>query len=221
MKALKDNAKNKIENSLLNAKLSKLNRAIKYNNALADNEEKEIDNTKKEGKVLRRYSLIASIISALTTCFSLLNDGEKIYLEIFIFNCLAILCACFIANKLVNIIVKYMRDFFDKKNKINIFTISMSLMIIIGYNIYSISTNLTFWSRYFTGAAVIMFSYIYDFSSIVFSLKSYDFLSLNFNDKKEEKINEPLKEEKTNEQSEEKTNDSNVVNINKDNTNIA
>ena len=94
LKALKENAKRKIDNAKIDVKLSKLTRAIKFNEEIGNNDKIEIEETKKESNKFKKGSLAAGSISALTTIIGIYNQSDRIYVETFLFQAVALIFAC-------------------------------------------------------------------------------------------------------------------------------
>lgn len=214
LKALKENAKRKIDNAKIDVKLSKLTRAIKFNEEIGNNDKIEIEETKKESNKFKKGSLAAGSISALTTIIGIYNQSDRIYVETFLFQAVALIFACILTSYLLNSITKFYNKFYEKKKLLdNILLIAM-LIEIVGYTSYSIFTNFDFWNKYFKGIALLLFSAIYDLISVCMALLSYKYNSLDYNKNHKKEINMPFE---NNEENDEKIKN-NVIDLKKTGT---
>lgn len=208
---LKSNIKNKIENAKTKLTLSKTNRVIEFYNALSENEKKEIRNILKVAKKLSVCSLISGVISSLTTCFGIYNQSNTIYIENFLFECIAIILISVFVNLLLNNIVNFYEKFYEKGDNVLKGVLVTLLIIISGYTIYSIFTNYYFWKTHFKGAALILFSCIYDLISIVFAIMANIFRSLKFNKKYLDTINKVFENKENKNENQENNLDGNDI----------
>lgn len=203
LQAINGSMKNKIENAKMKCQLSKIDRAIDYNDTVAREEKKEIKNTLKKSKRFKRGSMLTCLISSITTCYGLYNQQDTIYVETFGFQVIALLTIGFFVNVILNEL-SYFKDKFYQKNLKGdkAFTVFM-IAVISAYTTYSIYTNYFFWSKYFVGAGLMLISFIYDGISIVLSMLGYYYGTLRFNEKTKREINKALEIETQKEEKEE------------------
>lgn len=200
LQAVNNSMQNKIDNARMKCRLSQIERAIDFNNSIADNEKKEIKNTIKKSKKFKRCSFWSGVISALTTCFGLYNQSETVYVETFAFQVIAILAACFFVNIVMNEGMNFKDKFFNS-TKSDVVVLIFILIITAAYSTYSIYTNFDFWKRYFNGPGLLLFSVIFDGISILMSILYNIYGSLRYNDEYKNEINKVLEtpgEEKEN-----------------------
>ena len=207
LKAVNNSMQNKIDNAKMKCQLSRIDRAIDYNNTVASNEKKEIKNTLKKGKKFKRYSLVACLVSALTTCVGLYNQQDTVYIETFGFQVIAVLVIGFFVNVIMNELNNFRDKFFEKGSKSDLAFMMFAVIAISSYTYYSINTNFDFWKKYFTGAGLTLFSFMFDAVSIIYSILGYINSSLRYNKKYRNEINKVLETETPEEQKEESKDD--------------
>lgn len=204
LNAINNSMESRIQNAKLKCQLSKIDRAIDYNNSIANSEKKEIKNTIKKSRRFKRYSLVACLISALTTCFGLYNQQDTVYIETFGFQVLAVMVIGFFVNVIMNELSNFRDKFFEKGSKGDIAFVMFAVVAVSAYTYYSIRTNFDFWSKYFSGAGLVLFSFIFDAVSIIYSILAYVNGTLRYNDNYKNEINKVLETETTETQKEEK-----------------
>lgn len=204
LQAVHNSMQNKIDNARMKCKLSQIDRAIDFNKSIAKSEKKEIKNTIKKGKRFKRFSSAACLISALTTCFGLYNQQSTVYIETFGFQVIAVLVIGFFVNVIMNELNNFRDKFFEKNSIADISFILFTIASVSSYTYYSIDTNFDFWSKYFSGAGLILFSLMFDAVSIIFSILGYINSSLRYNAKYKNEINKVFENETPETQKEEK-----------------
>lgn len=177
-------APKKIKNARTQNQLSRLQRAIDFNNEVNDNQKKEIARTLKRGSKFKFVSMIASIASSITTCLGI--KGEMADWMWLICSCIIIFCAIAV-NLNINSTIDFIKKFFNGMADGCLF--SFKLILIVSYTTYSIVTNFTFWSFYMSGISVVMFSVIFDIIAVEMSLEGEKMKNLEYNNKFKDEIN--------------------------------
>ena len=186
--AINSVASKRIQNVKTETKIAKLNRLIGFNKSINEHQEKEIKNTLKKGKRFKRCSMIASVISAVTTCLGIKNSmSPEMWL---IASCLIIIIAVMI-NMLINSTANLIKKFINGKT--DIVMVIVKILVILGYTVYSVLTNFRFWHQYMDNTSTFLFSIIYDALAIIMSVESDKYLNLAFNDKYKEEIESVIK----------------------------
>lgn len=183
--AMNSIASKKIKNARTENQLAQLDRAINFNKKINENQMLEIKRTIKRGKRFKRISVIASVISAGTTCLGIY--GSMISWMYFI-CCAFIVFAAIAINMSINSTVEYVKKFL--KGKFDVGFVTFKALIVVGYTSYSIATNFDFWSRYLSGISVLMFALIFDGIAIEKSIEGEKLLNLSYNDDYKNEVNE-------------------------------
>lgn len=187
--AMNNIAPKKIKNARTENQLSQLERAIGFNKTINENHKREIKRTLKRGKRFKRISMIASIVSAVTTCLGINGMMENWMYYI----CCGMIIFCAIAvNMNINSTVEFIKKFFSGKADASL--LSLKLILVVGYTTYSIMTNFDFWQTYLTGISVVMFALIFDVIAIEMSIEGEKLINLEYNQKYKDEINEIMSE---------------------------
>lgn len=184
--AMNNIASKKIKNARTENQLSQLDRAINFNKKINENQMLEIKRTIKRGKRFKRISVVASVISAGTTCLGIY--GSMVSWMYFI-CCTFIVFAAIAINMSINSTVEYVKKFF--KGKFDFGFVTFKALMVVGYTSYSIATNFDFWNRYLSsGISVLMFALIFDGIAIEKSIEGEKLINLEYNDEYKSEINE-------------------------------
>ena len=186
--AINSVASKRIQNVKTETQISKLNRLIGFNKSINEHQEKEIKNTLKKGKRFKRCSMIASVISAITTCLGIKNSMSP---EMWLIASGLIIIIAVMINMLINSTANLIKKFVNGKADIAMVIVKVSA--IFGYTIYSVLTNFKFWNQYMDITSTFLFSIIYDALAIIMSVESDKYLNLAFNDKYKEEIENVVK----------------------------
>lgn len=169
--------------------LGKCENQINYQNIVSENRQKEIPRLIGSGKSLSIISTISAVISSFTTSAGIMGGNMLMWL----FKSFVIVIASIFVNKAVKNYNRYLKDFVNVKSRVSIIIFTLLNVIIMSYTIYSVSTNYLFWSKAeFDKIGSFIFSIIFDAISLIFAFMSDDYLLLNFNSTKENKINEKI-----------------------------
>lgn len=191
----------KVRNARTETKLTQIERAIQFNKSVNENDLNDIKKTKKKAKSFKRKSLVASIISAATTCAGLTFLCKE--MNMYYFLCITTIMACVYVNYNMSTMVEFKEKFFNK----TIFDKSLigtRLLIALSFEVYSVVTNYLFWQQYIGKTGAVMFSIIYDLISIEFALESSKYESLSYNNEFRDRINVVMNENCEGEDSEKK-----------------
>ena len=187
----------KILNSTYKNELSKINTAVDLNDKLASNKKERIKKDYKKGKQLARRSTVASIISGITTCISLIYTEQDLGKQIFM--CCAVLIFCVLVNCEIKTLDTFKKYFFEKDFD-GVLGLCFKIFILIAYTCFSIDTNLTFWKNYFDGLALYTFAIGFDALSIEMARDSFRHINLLYNKKTIDSINEVFDDVKNREE---------------------
>lgn len=182
--AMNNIAPKKIKNARTENQLAQLDRAINFNKKINENQMLEIKRTVKRGKRFKRISVIASVISAGTTCLGI--HGSMVTWMYFI-CCAFIIFAAIAINMSINSTVEYVKKFF--KGKFDVGFVTFKALLVVGYTSYSIDTNFDFWSRYLSGISVVLFALIFDGIAIEKSIEGEKLLNLEYNSEYKDEVN--------------------------------
>ena len=185
----------RIRNAKNTAKLGKLDRAIEFNETITSNQKRDISDIQDRAVKFSKSSSSLGIISGLTTCVSLglWLWSKKLVMAIFVIETIFITIAVLFAAKKVNDQVKTLSSFCSKFNqkkdkRKNIILIG-KIISILCYTSFSIWTNVTFWNQFFDPFGTYLFSFIFDFLSILLAVEADVYSDLEFNDKYVNEIN--------------------------------
>lgn len=186
----------RIKNAKNNALLGKVNRALDMNSMINENKKKDIPNIQKRAKKFDRASSSLGVISALTTCISVgitqfkSNTDIVIFILQQVFISTAIIYAAIKINDQIKSISDFSDKFYHKKNRRKITVMIGKVFVITIYTSFSIITNIVFWSQFFDKVGTYMFSFLFDFLSIILAVESNIYFNLDFNKKYCDEINE-------------------------------
>lgn len=186
--AINSVASKRIKNVKTETQISKLNRLIEFNKSINDYQKKEVKNTLKKGKRFKKCSMIASVISAITTCLGIKNGMSS---EMWLIASGLIIIIAVMINMLINSTANLIKKFVNGKADLGI--VFIKTVTILGYSIYSVLTNFKFWQQYMDRTSTVLFSIIYDLLAIIMSVESDKYLNLSFNDKYKEEIESVIK----------------------------
>lgn len=197
--AINSVASKRIQNVKTETKIAKLNRLIGFNKSINEHQEKEIKNTLKKGKRFKRCSMIASVISAVTTCLGIKN---LMIPEMWLIASSLIIIIAIMINMLINSTANLIKKFVN--GKADIAMVLTKVSVIFGYTIYSVLTNFKFWNQYMDRTSTFLFSIIYDALAIIMSVESDKYLNLAFNDKYKDEIENVIKNDDVESEEDEK-----------------
>lgn len=208
-KAEKEVLEYKLDNMSIQSNMANIQMYTDYVNAVNSNNKTKIVNYLKDGKVFSRWSMLCSVMSAATSCLGLYVTSSSTNI-MFLFACAVMILISIINNKIINRYVSMASEFYsgDILSKSIICGMCLVSGVVISYSIY---TNYLFWDSVQKSiVATVLYSCVFDITSVVLGLMSNQYRNLNFNKKTIENMQHNVKRDcKTDE---EKINVKNVSN---------